>query len=101
MGLWIEIARVAVVVNAVLLVALGAIWLRNYVAFRSKHTLGLFIFAVLLFLENAFAFYYYFLDPTLATWFHSEVPSLAWRAMCLLHVLETAALLFLAWVTWD
>lgn len=100
-GLWPTVARISAVVNVLLLLGLGYVWARNYLQFRSKHTLGLFVFSLLLLAENACALYYYLLDPTLSAWFAAEVPGIAWRAMMLLHVLETVALLFLAWVTWD
>lgn len=100
-GLWPTVARISVTLNVLLLLALGALWARNYWQFRSKHTLGLFIFSLLLLSENMLALYYYMADPTLATWFATAVPAVAWRAMMLLHVLETVALLFLAWVSWD
>lgn len=100
-GIWSMVARISVTLNVLLLLALGAIWARNYWQFRSKHTLGLFVFSLLLLAENVLALYYYMIDPTLAGWFATEVPAIAWRAMMLLHVFETVALLFLAWVTWD
>ncbi|KYH25353.1 hypothetical protein HAPAU_20230 [Halalkalicoccus paucihalophilus] len=100
-GIWPTIAQVSVGANVLLLAVLGGIWARNYWQFRSKHTLGLLVFSVLLLAENALALYYYMVDPTLATWFATAVPAIAWRAMMLLHVLETVALLFLVWITWD
>jgi hypothetical protein len=100
-GIWPTVARISVTLNVLLLLGLGAIWARNYWQFRSKHTLGLFVFSLLLLAENALAMYYYMVDPTLAGWFATAVPAIAWRAMMILHVLETIALLFLAWVTWD
>ncbi len=100
--LWSMIARIVTGVNVLLLLGLGYIWGRNYVQFRSKHTLGLFVFAILLLARNCWGFYIYQFDPVLAGWFASEaVPDIAWHAMLLLHALETVALLFLAWVTWD
>lgn len=99
--LWSTVARLSAAVNVLLLAGLGYVWARNYFRFRSKHTLGLFVFSLLLLAENACALYYYLLDPTLSAWFAAEVPGIAWRAMMLLHVLETIALAFLAWVTWD
>ncbi|ADJ15237.1 hypothetical protein [Halalkalicoccus jeotgali] len=100
-GIWPTVARISVSANVLLLAVLGAIWARNYWQFRSKHTLGLLVFSILLLAENALALYYYMIDPMLAGWFATAVPAIAWRAMMLLHVLETVALLFLAWVTWD
>ena len=100
--LWSLVARAVTAVNVLLCLGLGYIWGRNYFEFRSKHTLGLFVFALLLFARNCWGFYIYQFDPVLAGWFASEaIPDIAWHAMLLLHVLESVALLFLAWVTWD
>jgi len=98
---WIDLARVAVSLNALLLGVLIYVWGRNYLSLRSKHTLGLLLFAVLLLGENVFALYFYLLDPLLSVWFQDAVPDPAWQAMVVLHVLETFALAVLAWVTWD
>jgi hypothetical protein len=101
MSVWFDAARVAVTVNVALLAVLAGVWGRTYVRLRSKHTLGLLLFAVLLACENGFALYYYLADPTLSAWFSTSVPAVAWRAMLLFHALETVALGFLAWVTVD
>ncbi|KTG11298.1 hypothetical protein AUR64_05070 [Haloprofundus marisrubri] len=100
MTLWVDIARVAIVLNLVLLAALGYVWGRNLMEFRSKHTLGLAMFVAFLFLENALAFYFYNLDATLSVWVTS-IPSIAQWSMTVLRVCETGGLLFLTWVTWD
>jgi hypothetical protein len=101
MSLWFDIARLSAGINLVLLGALLAIWGRNYLEFRSKHALGLGMFALFLFAENALSLYIYIVDPTLSAWFSSDVPNIAWRGMMALHVLETAGLSFLVWITWD
>lgn len=101
MSLWFDIARVAAGINVILLVFLLAIWGRNYLEFRSKHTLGLAIFAFFLLGENALSLYIYTIDPLLSTWFSSKVPDMVWRALMALHVLETVGLVFLSWITWD
>jgi phosphoglycerol transferase MdoB-like AlkP superfamily enzyme len=101
MSLWVDIARIATGLNLVLLLGLAYIWGRNFAELRTKHPLGLLVFSLFLLAENAFALYYYLLDPTLSVWFNTQVPVIAWRAMMVLHVLETAGLLFLTWVTWD
>jgi hypothetical protein len=101
MGLWIDVARVATALNVLLLVGLSYVWARNYWRFRSKHTLGLSVFAVLLLAENVLALYFYLVHRILSVWFATAVPPIAWRAMMALHVLELGALVFLAWVTWD
>jgi len=99
---WSLIARTLAGVNLLLLLGLCYVWGVNYAEFRSKHTLGLLVFAVLLLGRNAWALYIYQFDPLLAAWFASEaVPDPAWTAMLTLHLLETLALAFLAWVTWD
>lgn len=98
---WVDIARAAAGLNVVLLLALSFVWGRNYLQFRSKHALGLLVFGLLLCAENALALYYYLIDPDLSVWFSTAVPEIAWHAMLTLHVLELAALLFLAWITWD
>ncbi|MFB6220043.1 MAG: hypothetical protein ABEH90_01275 [Halolamina sp.] len=97
----VTVAQVAVGVNALLLLALSYVWGQNYYQLRSKHTLGMLVFAGLLLFENLFALYYYLVDPTLSAWFSTQVPAVAWRAMLLFHVLETLALAFLTWVTLD
>jgi hypothetical protein len=101
MSLLIDAARVAVALNALLLAVLLAIWGRNYLKLRTKHTVGLLVFATLLFLENAFALYFYSLDPTLSFWFNTQVPDVAWRALLLFHVLELFAVVAITWTTVD
>ncbi|WP_435347271.1 hypothetical protein [Haloarchaeobius sp. HRN-SO-5] len=103
MSIWVDLAKVSTVVNVCLLVALGYVWSRNYLRFRSKHTLGLLVFSAFLLAENALVLYYYMLDPMLSEWWHTEsmVPIVVWQTQMLLHVLETFGLAFLVWVTWD
>jgi hypothetical protein len=101
MSLWLDLARVATVVNVLLLVVLGGVWVRNYLKLRSKHTLGMLSFAALLCVENVAALYVYQLDPVLSVWFSTQVPDPAWQAMALFHVVETVALAALTWVTLD
>ncbi|WP_135852007.1 hypothetical protein [Halorussus salinus] len=101
MSIWIDLARVATGLNLLLLALLASVWVRNYRRVRSKHTLGMVVFAALLFAENGFALYFYQLDPVLSVWFGTKVPDPAWQAMLLFHVLETLAIGFLAWVTLD
>lgn len=101
MSLWFDVARVSHALNLLLLVGLGYVWVRNYLEFRSKHTLGLLLFSVFLLLENGFALYIYMVDPDLSVWFSSAVPAIAWQAMMVLPVLEAIGLAFLLWVTWD
>lgn len=98
---WIDVARVAVSLNILLLVVLISVWGRNYFEIRSKHTLGLLVFAVLLLGENASALYFYSLDPLLSVWFSEQMPNPPWRATVILHLLETVGLGVLTYITWD
>jgi hypothetical protein len=98
---WIDLARAAVGLNILLLGALIYVWGRNYYSIRSKHTLGLLLFAALLLGENLIALYFYSLDPLLTAWFSTQVPDPAWQAMMALHGFEVVALAVLAWITWD
>ena len=101
MSIWVTVAQFAAALNVVLLLALGSVWTRNYLLLRSKHTLGMLVFAAMLLLENAFAVYIYLVDPTLSGWFSTDVPAVAWRAMLTLHVLETVGIASLTRVTKD
>ena len=98
---WLDVARAVTATNVVLLVVLCSVWLPNYRRVRSKHTLGMVAFAVVLLAENALALYVYLLDPVLSVWFSTAVPDPAWQAMVALHALETVALGALVWVTMD
>ena len=102
MGLWIDVTRAAAGLNVLLLLGLSYVWATNYLEFRSKHTLGLLVFGLLLLAENAMALYFFMLDPLLSAWFASDAMyEVAGNAMMLLRVLETVALCFLGWVTLD
>lgn len=99
----IDLMRIVLGVNIVLLVGLGYVWGRNVWRFRSKHTMGLFVFSILLLAENALAFYLFVFDPTLSHWVEtaSFVPRPAQITMLAIRVLEFCGLVFLSWVTWD
>lgn len=99
MTLWVDVARVAIGVNLLLLLSLLYVWGRNYAALRSSHALGLLLFGSFLFLENGLAFYFYLFEPTLRVWVES-VPRLAQGAMTALRLFEFVALAFLTWTTW-
>ncbi len=99
MTLWVDIARVSIVGNVLLLASLLYVWVRNFVTLRSAHALGLLTFAVFLFVENVFALYFYFFEPTLRVWVAS-VPPQAQGAMTLLRVCEFVALVVLTVTTW-
>jgi hypothetical protein len=103
MAVLVDFIRGLSVLNGVLLIGLGYVWGRNFFRFRSKHTFGLLVFAVLLFAENALAIYFFVFQPTLTAWITSAklVPPIAQQAMLALRVLEFAGIAFLTWVTWD
>ncbi|MWV65620.1 hypothetical protein GRS48_12435 [Halorubrum sp. JWXQ-INN 858] len=98
---WIDVARISVAMNLVMLLALTWIWARNYRSFRSKHALGLAVFGTVLLAQNALSLYFYLYHPVLAAWFATDMPPLAWRANIVVHAFQTVALAFLLWVTWD
>jgi hypothetical protein len=100
MGIWLTAASVASAANVLLLLGLLAIWGRNYLTFRSKHALGLSVFALLLLLENCLSVFYYVVDPEVAGLLNSAAP-VAGRAMMLVQVFELGAILFLAWIALD
>jgi predicted ferric reductase len=100
MGLWLNAASAATVVNILLLVLLVGIWARNYREFRSKHTLGFVVFGLLLLAENLLSFNYYVLDPQVASHL-AAADSIAGRAMMTVQILELGAVVFLTWITWD
>lgn len=100
MTVWADVSRVAMGVNVLLLLALCAVWARNYRQIRSKHTLGLLVFGVLLLGENALGLYLFLVHAQLTAWF-SGLPQIAITSLLALRILETFAIAFLAWVTWD
>ena len=97
---WVTVARIAIVVNLLLLLSLGYVWGRNYLRLCSKHTLGMLLFVAFLLLENGLALYFYAFEPTLRVWV-TAVPPLAQMAMTSLCVAEMVGLAVLTWTTWD
>jgi hypothetical protein len=103
MAVLIDAMRAFSALNVLLLLGLGYVWGRNFLQFRSKHTLGLLVFAVLLFAENALAIYFFVFHDTLTFWVTNPqlVPPPAQQAMLALRVFEFGGIAFLTWVTWD
>lgn len=99
MSLWLEVARVAAAVNAVLLLALGSVWLRGYRDHGASHTLGLVVFAAFLLVENALWLGLYLLHDGFVGWFENTTPDVQ-AGMAMLCGLELVALLVLARITW-
>lgn len=100
MGIWIDALRLAAALNIVLLAVLSYLWGRNYLRFRSKHTLGLSLFSVLLLVENAATVYVFAVHPDLTAWIAGIAP-IAQQTMTVLKLLEAAALGVLTYVTLD
>ena len=98
MALWFDVTRLATGLNLLLLGALSYVWLRNYLRLRAHFASGLLVFGVLLLLQNGFAAYIYVVDPTTSGWF-ATIPARYNLAIMVLTVLQTAALLALAWIT--
>ena len=99
MGVWLDLARVAAAANAVLLLGLGSVWLRNYRRHGAKHTLGLLVFAAFLLVENVLWLYFYSFHAAFVGWFVNSGVDVQVGVMSLCG-LELVALLFLARITW-
>lgn len=99
MSVWLNLALAAAVANLVLLAVLGSVWLRNYRHHRASHTLGLLVFALVLFVENALWFYFYQFHPAFIGWFLNTGADIQVGTM-LLCGLETVALVVLFRITW-
>jgi hypothetical protein len=91
---WLTVATTLAGLNALLLVALGGVWLRNYRTFRSNLILGLLAFAAVMLVENLLAIYYFFSMQML----YAGDP-LAQQSVVVLRALEFIALLVLTYVT--
>jgi len=90
----LTIARLAAVINVVLLATLIVVWGRLYREIRSTFTLGSIVFAVFLLAENLTALWYYF-NPT------QGLPPFAVEIMMVLQVLEALAIATLLYITWQ
>ena len=100
MALWLDAARVAAGVNVLLLVGLGAVWLRNYRRYGAQHTLGLLVFAAFLLVENALWLYFYVSHDAFIGWFVNAGTEVQ-AGLALLCGLELVALAFLSYLTWQ
>lgn len=99
MSVWLDISRVAAAANLVVLLGLGAVWLRNYRQHGARHTLGLLVFAVFLVVENALWLYLYILRSDFVGWFVNASGDVQ-MGMMLLCGLEFVALVVLVRLTW-
>ncbi|MFB6111661.1 MAG: hypothetical protein ABEJ35_03900 [Halobacteriaceae archaeon] len=100
MATLLTLAVAAAALNAVLLVALLAIWTRSYRTIGARHTLGLVVVGTFLLLENGVWLYFYGLDGTFRDWYLiiGTVPQIGLFALC---GLETIALVVLSYLTWQ
>jgi hypothetical protein len=64
MALWLDLARITVGLNLVILAALG-----NYLDHGARHTAMLQVFAAVLFLQNVLWLYFYTLHPAFVGWY--------------------------------
>lgn len=94
MGTWITVAAALAGVNVLLLLALTAVWVRNYRQFRTGMVAGLVAFGAVMLLENAAAIYFFFSMRML----YSGDPGVQ-QAVAILKALEALALAFLTYVT--
>lgn len=94
MSTQIQVASLLAGANVVLLLGLGAVWVRNYRTFRTPMVLGLVAFAGVLLLENLVALYFFFSMKML----YAADPGVH-SVVAILRGLEFVAVLILAWVT--
>lgn len=100
MSLLLEIARGAAVTNVLVLGSLLYVWGRSYHSHRATHTLGLLVFAGVFVLQNFLWLYLYGMQSTFIAWFEASSTGIQ-ASMTGLCGLQTVALAFLAWITWQ
>ncbi len=88
------IATGVAALNVCLLLALTAVWTRNYRTFGSDMTLGLLVFGAVLTVENLTAIYYFLSQASL----YAKMEPVG-TAVLVLRSLQFVALAFLTWVT--
>lgn len=101
--MYVRIVQVFAVLNILLLGGLLYVWGSNWWRLRSKHTLGLVLFAGFLLAENAAAAYLFIIHGDLSAWINNaeQVPPIAQMTLAGLRLMEFGGLAFLTWVTWD
>jgi hypothetical protein len=96
LSLWVTTATLLAVINVVILLALGGVWVSNYRQFRSTLVLGLVSFSAILFIENLAAIYSFF------EWGSLYADSdFAKQFVTGLRALQVLALGMMAYVTWQ
>lgn len=94
MAIWLDLSRVVIGLNLVILAALGGVWLRNYLDHGARHTLMLLVFAAVLVLQNLLWLYFYTLHPDYIGWYTAAGTDiqLGTMALCGLEFLGLAIL---------
>jgi hypothetical protein len=102
-ALLVDVVRALTLLNLALLLGLGVVWGRNWLELRSKHALGLLLFAGFLIGEHALGAYLFIFDPVVSGWIADPalVPPPAQYAMTAFRALEFVGLAFLSWITYD
>lgn len=98
MSVLLEISRLAVVANLGLLAVLGYVWVSSFRRHGAMYPLALSIFAGFLVVQNVVWLYLYSLQTDYIDWFLAVGVELQAPLMALC-VLETVALVVLAWLT--
>jgi hypothetical protein len=104
MSVLLTLLRASAALSVVLLVGLIYIWGRNYFIFRSKHTVGLLIFAGILLLQNAISVYFFVFHPAVSHWIANDVASVHQLPMFVItsvYVLGLGGIAFITWISWD
>jgi hypothetical protein len=83
------------VLNSILLLVLGAVWLQNYREFKSNMILGLVAFSGVLLVENLLAIYFFFDSMTSL---YTADP-LVGQVVLVMRILQFVAVAFLTYVT--
>ena len=94
MGPLIQAATALAAVNVLFLVALTAVWLRNYRTFGTRLILGLVAFGAAMLVENAVAVYYFLSMQSL----YAGDPHVQ-QAVFVLRAIQFGALVVLTYVT--
>ncbi|MBI5046559.1 hypothetical protein HZC07_02400 [Candidatus Micrarchaeota archaeon] len=89
----IDFATVVSIINSILLIFLLAVYVKNYKAMKSKFSLGLAIFALMLLAQNLASIYF---QTAMIDYYSKTVSGFA----LVLNVLESLSLLSLVYITW-
>ena len=99
----VTLLRLSAGLSVVLLVGLIYVWGRNYLIFRSKHAVGLLVFAGILLVQTTITAYFYTFHPVVSGWVANPelVHPLPLFVMSSAQVLELGGIAFIAWISWD